>query len=199
MAVDFRDPFVQRSVLVGLGLAGLLYVFFGTHMLPVCCRPQAERIREARDEVERLSDDLSRAKQTASGLKALQDEYARLEKDWEEARALMPAKSEIPDFLTGVTRSGLDCGLQILMFEPKKLVQHAFYTESPVAVKVAGQYHQVGDFLARVASLPRLVNISQLQLRERTGTDGEDQTVEAEMILSAYYLDDRPAAPPAEN
>lgn len=196
MAVDLKDPFVQKSVLVGLALVGVLYLFFGTQMLPMCYKPQAQSIRELKDEVGGLSADLERAKRTANGLKSLEEKYAELERDWARVQALLPEKSEIPQFLTGVTHSGLDCGLEILMFEPKKTISHGFYTESPVAVRVAGQYHQVGEFLARVASLSRLADVSGLQLRERTGTDNEEQTVEAEMILSAYYLEDQPQAAP---
>jgi len=190
VSVDLKDPFVQRSILVGLGLAAVLYLFFGTRLLPVCYQVRAERIRELRDEVGRLGADLARAKQTVQGLKSLETQYAELQREWERAEALLPNRSEIPEFLTGVTQSGLDCGLEVLMFEPKKETQHGFYAEKPVAVRVAGQYHQVGEFLARVASLPRLVDINRLQIRERQNEENKDQTVEAEMILSAYCLED---------
>jgi type IV pilus assembly protein PilO len=147
------------------------------------------KAREIREEVERVSADLARAKATAQGLKSLESQYARLEQDWERAQDLLPEKSEIPEFLTGVTRSGLDCGLEVRLFEPKTTVRHGFFTESPVAMKVAGQYHQAGEFLARISSLPRLVNVDKLQMREETGSDAKEHTVEMELILSAYYLE----------
>ncbi len=189
MAVDLKDPFLQKAVLAGLGLAGVLYLFFGTSVLSLCYRPQAARAGEIREEVARLEADLNRAKQTAQGLKSLETQYAELQKDWGLAQSLLPEKDEIPEFLTGVTRSGLDCGLQVLMFEPKSTIRHDFYTESPVAMKVSGQYHQAGEFLARVSNLPRLINVQKLQIRERTGAENKGETVEMEMVLSAYYLE----------
>ncbi|MCK4545850.1 MAG: type 4a pilus biogenesis protein PilO [Candidatus Eisenbacteria sp.] len=190
MTVDIKDPFVQKAALAGLGLAGLLYLYFGTAVVPFCYRPQVAAAQEIRETVNRLSGDLARAKATAEGLKSLESQYARLERDWKRAQDMLPEKSEIPRFLAGVTRSGLDCGLEVRLFEPKKTVGHGFFTESPVAMKVAGQYHQVGEFLARVSSLPRLVNVDRLQIREQMGVDDGDHTVEMELILSAYYLED---------
>jgi type IV pilus assembly protein PilO len=189
VAIDFKDPFIQKSLLGGLGLAALLYLYFGTAVLPVCFQPQAAKAKELREEVDRMATDLARAKATAQGLKSLEAQYARLEWDWKLAQDLLPEKSEIPQFLTGVTRSGLDCGLEVRLFEPKSPIRHGFFTESPVAMKVAGQYHQAGEFLARISSLPRLVNVDKLQMREETGSDTKEHTVEMELILSAYYLE----------
>ncbi len=196
MAVDLKDPFVQRAMLAGLGLAGVLYLFFGTSVLPMCYKPQAAKAREIRAEVDRVSADVVRAKQTAQGLTSLQTQYAELEESWARAQAMLPEKSEIPDFLTGVTKSALDCGLDVLMFEPKKAVRYEFYSESPVAMRVAGRYHQAGEFLARVANLSRLVNVERVQIRERTGSEDEGNTVEMELVLSAYTLEQGP--PPSQ-
>jgi Tfp pilus assembly protein PilO len=191
VAVSIKDPYVQKAALTGLGMAGLLFLFFGTSLVPVCYKARAAKAQDLRDEVARLEADVGRARATVSGLESLETEYASLEREWAEAQALLPEKSQVPEFLTGVTRAALDCGLDVLMFEPKKIERQDFYTVCRVAMKVAGQYHHAGELLAHVANQTRLVNVDKLQLRRPAVLEGEeDQTVEMEVLLSAYYLED---------
>jgi len=64
---------------------------------------------------------------------------------------------------------------------------------------VRGGYHQVGIFFSRLANLPRIVNVSELELstaalqKAKSSESGKHEakriySVEAEFTLSAYTL-----------
>ena len=52
-----------------------------------------------------------------------------------------------------------------------------------------GPYHQVASFLANIANLPRIVNVTGLKLKANDPkSDGPVGTTEAEFTASSYHL-----------
>jgi type IV pilus assembly protein PilO len=51
----------------------------------------------------------------------------------------------------------LSAGIQNELFEPQPEIVKDFYAEKPISLRMVGTYHQFGDFVSGVASLPRVV------------------------------------------
>ncbi len=84
----------------------------------------------------------------------------------------LPKKSEVPELLVDVTRTGLINGLEFELFQPQGERPVDFYAELPIQMTVTGNYHQFGEFLSGLAALPRIVtmhDISMGPLNEKTG------------------------------
>jgi len=77
--------------------------------------------------------------------------------------------------------------VKFVLFKPSEPHPTPDFTENPVQVTITGGFHHAGSFLAEIAELSRLVNVSQLRLK---GFDkGElDDTVQAEFVATAYTL-----------
>ena len=195
--MDFKDPRTQKILLVGAGVLGILYLYFFSTFLPFGHRAVAAERAELEQQYRQLSSDLSKARQTLNNLAEIERQYEVLNRRWDVAANLLPEEREVAELLRKVTLVGQQSGVEFLLFKPLTPVPGEVYNENPVDVKVVGGYHQVGAFLAEVANLDRIVNVSNLKL---TANDDEKspsaQTVEAQLTATAYTLNmSRPASP----
>jgi type IV pilus assembly protein PilO len=188
--IDLRDPNTQvAGAIVFLSLA-IGYVFFIADFLPFGFRQKAAVISQLEQDYEKVSADLMKAKQSASRLPKVQAELALIEKQWEEAKKLLPEAKQMPELLTQVTLAGQRSRVDFVNFEPKPVQVKQIYAENPISVTVQGGYHDVGSFLGRVSNLPRIVNVRSVNLKSVPHpVDPElPGMVEAEMEMSAYTL-----------
>src|SRR5712691_5044993 len=58
-----------------------------------------------------------------------------------------------------------------------------YYVEIPIAVNAEGSYHQLGEFLERLARLPRVVTLREMRL---ASTNRPGRAVRAELTLATY-------------
>ena len=137
-----------------------------------------------------MSADLMKAKQSASRLPKVQAELASIEKQWDEAKKLLPETKQMPELLTQVTLAGQRSRVDFLTFEPQPVQMKQIYAENPIALTVQGGYHDVGAFLGRVSNLPRIVNVRSVNLKSIPHPIDPELPglVEAEMQMSAYTL-----------
>jgi len=82
------------------------------------------------------------------------------------AEVQLPDKKEIPDLLSAISSAGRESGLEIMLFRQKPERFQDFYAEVPVDVLVRGNYHQVATFFDRVGRLDRIVNVSDIAMKE---------------------------------
>ena len=193
--MDFKDPQMQKGIIVGILCIMLGYVYFFTSFLPFFHQPMRAKVASLSSEYEKMSAELEKARKTVGNLARLEAEYNRLHDKWIAAQGLLPKDKEVADLLRKVTRIGSQAGIDFLLFEPQPVVQKEFITENPVKVKVRGEYHQLGVFLSKVANLERIVNVSNLVIKpgEEKKDGSRDQavrsyTIEAELTLTAYTL-----------
>jgi len=194
--MNIRDPRTQKLIGVGAGAAAVLYLYFFSTFLPFGHRAMAQEKGKLEQEYRQLSSDLSNARQSLNNLAEVERQYEVITKRWDVASELLPEQREVATLLRKITLVGQQSGVEFTLFKPKDRVPGEIYTENPVEIQVVGGYHQVGSFLAEVANLDRIINVSGLKLD--TLDDGEDtHTVTASFIATAYTLNPNPdpAAP----
>jgi type IV pilus assembly protein PilO len=197
--MNLKDPTVQRTMLGVMAVVILSYVYFGTSFLPFNYPVRKTKIEALEKEHAKLSAELEKARQMVGNLARLEAEYERLHDQWLSAQDLLPEAKEMPELLRQVTTAGNKSGVRFALFEPQPPTPREFFSEHPVKIKVRGNYHQVGIFLSRLANMPRIVNVSKLELvttegsktGKKKGASGAAKnlnTVEANFVLSAYTL-----------
>lgn len=188
--IDLRDPNTQIAGAIVFFALAIGYVFFIADFLPFGFRHQAADIAKLEQDYEKVSSDLMKAKQSASRLPKVQAELALIEKQWDEAKKLLPESKQMPELLTQVTLAGQRSRVDFVNFEPQPVQVRQIYTENPIAVTVQGGYHDVGAFLGRVSNLPRIVNVRSVNLKSIPNPVDPEAPglVEAEMAMSAYTL-----------
>ena len=191
---DLANPHVQRGLMLSAIVLVVIFFFFCTNFLPFFYSPREQMIAKLSTRVEKLTAEVEQAKRTTANLPRLKAEMAELHVRWEEATQLLPPLKEIDVLLRKVTVAGHEAGVDFHLFEPSDPVPGTFYTEHPVSVLVQGGYHDVGGFLASLAGMTRIVNVSELDLKaldqERIARDDGEvtTTVEAALTVTAYSL-----------
>ncbi len=188
--MDFKDPKVQKTLVVAILLVIVGYVYFFTSFMPFFFQPRKARITVLDSEYDKISAELEKARKTVNSLAKLEEEYERLHEKWVAAQALLPQDKEVAQLLRKVTRAGSQSGIQFELFEPQPPVSREFITENPVKVKIRGEYHEVGVFLSKVANLDRIINVTDLNVKpyKKTKNDSSGFTIEAVMTMTAFTM-----------
>ena len=128
--------------------------------------PRLARTVELRARSEALERAREQRTAVAASAPARQEEVDALD---ERLRALLrrlPNEKEIPQLLSAISSLGRAVGLDILVFRLKPEAAQDFYAEVPVEMQMRGSYGQVAEFFARVGHLDRIVNVSDVALRD---------------------------------
>ena len=186
---SLRDPKTIRLIVVGLLGAGAVYVFLATPYLPVNYPVAAAKIKDLKADFEKKSNDLARARQSVADLPRFQAEFAALHERYEMAAELLPTEKEMPGVLRRLTLAGQQCGVQFESFRPDPEIRKDHYTEVPIQLKVNGGYHQVGQFLAEIANMPRIMKVSNLQVNTNPHKDDDEtMTTSVDLVITVYTL-----------
>jgi type IV pilus assembly protein PilO len=81
--------------------------------------------------------------------------------------------------------------LMIELFEPGAEINKGFYAEKPISIRMLGSYHQFGQFVSGVASLPRVVimTMSDIELKPVAGQSAGDLSMQG-TLKTFRYLDE---------
>ena len=129
---------------------------------------------------------------TAAGLDAHRAGLAEATAALNKSLARLPIDTEVPGLVEDITRAALDHDLVIDRIELGPERQAGFYRELPIAIGVAGDYHDIGGFAGDIAGLPRLVTLHDFDLAPRSGPRDLDLAIEAR----TYRYAEEPEPPP---
>jgi len=195
MAFSLRDPKTLRLIVTVILGGAAVYVFLATPYLPVNYTVANAKIKDLKADFEKKSNDLARARQSVADLPRFQAEFAALHERYEMAAELLPTDKEMPGVLRRLTLAGQQCGIQFESFRPDPEVRKEHYTEVPIQLKIVGGYHQVGQFLAEVANMPRIMKVSNLQVNTNPkANDDPGMTTACDLVITVYTLNPEGAA-----
>jgi type IV pilus assembly protein PilO len=160
-----------------------------------CCLHKHKTIDKLNQNYDKLEQQLAAAKRNAMQLKKFRNNMKKAEKDYSLVMKALPEKQEIPALLAGISQAGKVVGLEFLLFQPKAEIKKDFYAEIPVSIQVAGNYHNVGLFFDKVATLPRIVNIEEIKM---TTLKGGDELITSCSAVTYKFIDEAPQEKPEE-
>jgi type IV pilus assembly protein PilO len=100
----------------------------------------------------------------------------------------LPSKTEVANLLADVSQTGMSSGLEFELFKPGSEVPADFYAELPIQIRVIGDYHQFGEFVSKVAALPRIVTLHDFSIQ---GKDKEEGKLAMDITAKTYrYFDE---------
>ena len=130
----------------------------------------------------------------AANLEPLKQQLAQMEVMLQQMLRQLPSKNEMPDLIVDVSQTALASGINNELFQPGAESMLEFYAEKPIALRMAGTYHQFGAFVSGVASLPRVVIMTMHDISLKPRGAG-DQTLVLEGTVKTYrYLDEDESA-----
>jgi len=133
-----------------------------------------------------LKDDWVAKKRQAINLPEYKRQLSEIDRQFGALLKQLPNRSEIESLLADINQAGLGRGLQFELFKPGSEAMKDFYAELPIAVRVTGGYHDLGEFVGDVAQMPRIVTLNDIAIEAQ-----KDGGLKFDATAVTYrYLDD---------
>lgn len=152
-------PLVPKLLAFALALAlGALAIYYFLVM------PKLEDINTVERNIANVEKEIQTLQATVKRFEGKEEEILKLTQELEEAGKILPLQQEQPQLIDDVAENALASELDLLVFRPgTEVAQEQFY-ELPITLQFSGDYDSVGDFMARVSSMERLVIPVSLKL-----------------------------------
>ncbi len=127
-----------------------------------------ERVQSQETE---LRAEFERKQLKAANLQAYRDQLAEMERSFGSMLRQLPSKTEVANLLNDISQTRVAAGLEEQLFQPQGEIPRDFYAVLPNKITVSGSYHEMAEFVSRVAALPRIVTVSDVHIRAGKGRD----------------------------
>ncbi|QUV81093.1 type 4a pilus biogenesis protein PilO [Chloracidobacterium sp. D] len=126
-------------------------------------RTQAERDEKEAQKLDSEVRELENVRVQLSEYKKKTEEYMR---DLQAYRANIPEEVRLSETLAQLQRIAQGRSAIVREFRPGPVRKQSFYYEKPVSVKAGTTYDQIGQLFADIAALPRIVRVSDVEIRQ---------------------------------
>ena len=202
--LDFNDigsaPVSVRYVILGF----LLVIILGIgYWLLIKAKVEQLELVQGLENTLRVDFEAKQAK--AANLESYEIQLAEMQELLETMFRQLPSKTEMDKLLVDVSQTALGAGIDVQLFQPNAEAFHDFYAERPISVRMLGDYHQFGEFVSGVASLPRVVILTMHDIALRRATDrdvganaGDGRLILEGTVKTYRYIDEDEAEQRAE-
>jgi len=198
--LDFNDigsaPPSVRYVILGFVVAVIFAI--GYFLL---IKDKVQQLEVVQNLENSLRTEFENKQAKAANLEAYEAQLAEMQELLETMFRQLPSKTEMDKLLVDVSQTALGSGIDVQLFQPNAEAYHDFYAERPISVRMLGDYHQFGEFVSGVASLPRVVILTMhdIALRPASQRDAGVAAGDGRLILEGTvktyrYIDEEEAA-----
>jgi len=190
-----KDQRSQLMLMLVIVAAGAGYVYWNYKHTP-----DAASIAKLQHDLDSLQAVVDKAKAdlangTVEDLRRKVDEY---QADLVLMRQLVPEKNEVPNLLDDISTKMKIRGVTMQQFAPLSVDQGSPFDTYQYRLQVLGHYDQIGEFLADIASMPRIVVPQSVTLKP--ATQGQERMVgdtlggllEADFTIRTYVKSQAP-------
>ena len=156
-------------------------------------REQLAKLAKAQEEEIELKETFELKQRKAANLEPLREQLKEMKESFGNLLRLLPNKTEIEGLLVDISQSGLAAGLEFELFKPSKEQLEEFYAIQPITIRVTGNYHEFGNFVSSVASLPRIVtqhDVNIAPLTKGASAVGGENLVMSMVAKTYRYLEE---------
>ena len=139
------------TTLIFAAVVGAGYYFDTQH--------QIQSLETERGKEVDLKSEFEVKQRKAVNLQSYRDQMTEMCESFRHMLRQLPTSTEIPGLIDDISQSEAYSGLEFKETKYLKERPSEFYTEKPVSIEVSGNYHQLGMFVSRVSSLPRIVTM----------------------------------------
>lgn len=150
---------------------------------------QWESLRAVKEQEISLKETFLIKKQQAVNLDLIKKQLLETQESFGALLKQLPNKSEMDALLTDINQAGLGRGLQFELFRQGAESIQGSFAEQPIAIKVTGNYDDLGRFASDISMLPRIVTLNEIAIAPVGGA----LTMDA-IAKTFRYLDDEELA-----
>lgn len=153
-------------------------------------KAQADDLDQRVAQETQLKDEWLSKKRQAVNLDEYKRQLTEIDRQFGALLKQLPSRTEMENLLIDVNQAGLGRGLQFELWKPNSESPKDFYAELPIAVRLTGTYHDLGNFVGDVAKLPRIVTLNDIAIEV-----AKDGNLKMDALAVTYrYLDEQEIA-----
>lgn len=161
--LDPKDPSLWPTapkvlLCVGIALCTALIAWL------LYLRSFEEDLELARQKEVQLREDFQKKMVKAVSLEGLKKQREQVQLFVTQLEKQLPSKAEMAALLSDINQAGLGRSLQFELFRPGAVIAKDYYAELPIALRVSGNYHDMGAFAADIANLSRIVTLNNINI-----------------------------------
>jgi type IV pilus assembly protein PilO len=175
-----RDQKLAVVVILAIGLAAVYWQYAWTpkHVTQVTLTAHLDTLDSLNHQTK-----IEVAKGNAAQMKRDAAAYSR---ELEVLEHLVPTSNEVPALVESISSAARRAGLELSDVAPDGVVNGDQFDTYRYKLGVTGPYHQIGEFLANIATLPRIVAPINLSLTPSSRV-GEIKPKKNEQLLDAKF------------
>lgn len=187
--LDPNDPGLWPPIPRVAALLGLLLMILGLAWW-FDWKAQGEDLDQRVAQEAQLKDEWLSKKRQAVNLDEYRRQLTEIDRQFGALLKQLPSKTEMENLLIDVNQAGLGRGLQFELWKPNSESPRDFYAELPIAIRLTGSYHDLGNFVGDVAKLPRIVTLNDIAIEVT-----KDGSLKMDASAVTYrYLDEQEVA-----
>jgi len=175
---------------IRIGVIAIVFVFvvaLGIYFTII--KDKAPLLERAQNEEQELRLTFENKQRKAANYDAYKAQLAQIEQSFGTMLRQLPGETEIPSLIVDISQTGLAAGLQEKLFVPQAEIPKDFYAEKPIKIRLAGGYHEIGNFVSGIAALPRIVTLHDINITPENRDSFDNLSME--VTAQTYrYLDE---------
>jgi len=154
--------------------------------------PAREEMKVRETQLKSLQADIKKGQDTARQLPQFQAEVGDLQARLDSLRAVLPEEKDAADLLRRIQIAASQASINVKNFKPNPVVTKTLHAEWPITLELEGTYHNLALFFDKVGKLPRIVNISNVDIRTIGVPTAGGPTITATCTATTFVLLDKP-------
>lgn len=161
-------PLNAQLIVIILLMVAIQVIGYGMYLLP------KQEVLEGLKQQESSLKSMVRIKANkVAALPQLQTQLDELTERYDFLLRQLPAQQELASLLASVNELGLENGLTFTRIDWGEKQPQAFLYRLPLNIELTGNYHNIGDFSQAIATLPRIINVDDVdwqRVSQESGT-----------------------------
>ncbi len=151
----------QQIIAVGAALAVLAGLVIALLVVPQILKLGSLGVQE-----QNALTELNAAKATYGQLEELKKTSRKTESDLLRVDRKAPEEAELPALIIQMQDISVKSGTGLLSIKPSAVIQKTDYAQIPIEIQLNGYFFSMLDFIYRVEKLPRVINITGIEIKE---------------------------------
>ncbi|MBE1275957.1 type 4a pilus biogenesis protein PilO [Enterovibrio baiacu] len=153
-----------------LGIFSVMALVAGAFFLVM---PLLDDATNAKQEENLLRTQFRIKAEKVAALPNVEEQINELQSFYDHLALQLPAEDELALLLAGINDTGLQFNLNFETLNWKAGKQVGWLYQVPLEMELSGPYHEIGNFSAALARMPRIVALQDFQLSRQKDNKGE--------------------------
>ncbi len=179
---DPRDQYRMLGIILLMALGAVFYLYVWS--------PKSVQLTELEERIEQIEQSNEIAQARTQNLDTIRDELELGERQFAVLERLVPGQGEVPAIFEAIASETQSLGLDLINVTPSEPMADSagYFLRQNWSMQVEGEYHDVAQFLARVAGFTRIVRPDVEEIRPARVTNSGRQLIQARFRLETFVL-----------